>query len=236
VRLVRSELLAAAAFGFLVTTAVRSVPHSSPIVRGPEQTRLAALIRDEQARSDVVRIRAERLRSQVRAIRDNGARSQAGLARVSADADAARLRSGLVALSGPALLVSLNDSSAKVSPTNNLNDLVIHSQDVQAVVNGLWSAGAEAVSAAGERVIPTSAVLCVGNVLLINGTVHSPPYRFIAVGPPDELKRRFDNDPLIVRLHDDADRFGLGFTISSTQSATVPAYTGSTGLKYARPS
>jgi uncharacterized protein YlxW (UPF0749 family) len=104
------------------------------------------------------------------------------------------------------------------------------------VVNGLWAEGAEAVSVAGERVIPTSAVLCVGNVLLINGTVHSPPYRFVALGPPDELRRRFVDDPLVVRLRDDADRFSLVFSISQTQNATVPAYAGSTGLRYARPS
>jgi uncharacterized protein YlxW (UPF0749 family) len=68
-----------------------------------------------------------------------------------------------------------DDSSLRQLPTGNLNDLVIHSQDVQAVVNGLWKAGAEAVAINGQRLVSTSAVLCVGNTLLLNGTVHSPP-------------------------------------------------------------
>jgi len=66
--------------------------------------------------------------------------------------------------------------------------------------------------------------------------VHSPPYRFVAIGAPDDLRRRFVDDPLVVRLRDDADRFSLGFSISSTQNAAVPAYAGSTVLRYARPS
>ncbi len=93
-----------------------------------------------------------------------------------------RERMGLVAAEGPGLVVTLDDSTDEESPSGNLNDLVIHSQDVQAVANGLWAAGAEALAVNGQRVVPTSAVLCVGNTLLINGTVHSPPFRFTALG------------------------------------------------------
>jgi len=220
--------------GFLVTTAVRNQPADTPLVRGPVQTRLAALIRVEQDRSDQLRREAEDLRARVRAIQLSGARQQLAVTRLALDVQTARRVAGMVAVTGPALVVSLSDSTAEESPTNNLNDLVIHSQDVQAVANGLWSAGAEAIAVDGERVIPTSAILCVGNTLLINGTVHSPPYRFVAVGDPDELRRRFFSDSLVQRLRSDADRFGLGFSVSSLDSATVPAYTGSSSLKFAR--
>ena len=40
----------------------------------------------------------------------------------------------------------------------------------------------EAIAVNDERVVGTSSVLCVGNTLLINGTVHSPPYRVSAIG------------------------------------------------------
>ena len=53
-----------------------------------------------------------------------------------------------------------------------MNDLVIHSQDVQATVNALWRSGAEAVSINGQRLVGTSAVLCVGNTLLLHGLRH----------------------------------------------------------------
>jgi len=228
--------IAALLGGFLIVLAVRTAPRDTPLTRGPAQERLAALIRDEQRRSDRLRTEAERLRAQVRAIQNAAVSRQATRARAESGLDAARLQAGLVSVRGPALLVSLSDSTDKESPSGNLNDLVIHSQDVQAVANGLWAAGAEAVAVDGERVVPTSALLCVGNVLLINGTVHSPPYRFVAIGDPSTLRRRFQSDALVSRLRSDADRFHLGFTVDSTDDATIPPYTGSTQLEFARKS
>ncbi len=56
------------------------------------------------------------------------------------------------------------------------DDLVVHQQDVQAVVNALWAGGADAVQVMDQRLLSTSAVRCVGNTLLLNGRVYSPPY------------------------------------------------------------
>ena len=54
--------------------------------------------------------------------------------------------------------------------------LVVHQQDLQAVMNALWAGGAEAMSLMDQRVISTSAFQCVGNVLSLHGRVYSPPY------------------------------------------------------------
>ena len=137
-----------------------------------------------------------------------------------------------MAVVGPGLRVTLDDSSLKESPTGNLNDLVIHSQDVQAAVNALWRAGAEAISINGERLISTSAVLCVGNTLLLNGTVHSPPYVISAAGAGQD---RFEDDVLVRRLHGDADVFGLRFSVSHADELRVPAFRGSAAPRFASP-
>jgi uncharacterized protein YlxW (UPF0749 family) len=139
---------------------------------------------------------------------------------------------GLVAAEGPGLVVTLDDSSDRVSPSGNLNDLVIHSQDVQGIANGLWAAGAEALAVNGQRVVPTSAILCVGNTLLINGTVHSPPFRFTALGA--QLHDAFMGDPLVERFAEDADRFKLGFKVEDKERVSVPAYTGTSKVRFAR--
>ena len=41
-------------------------------------------------------------------------------------------------------------------PTGNVNDLVIHSQDVQAAVNALWRSGAEALAIKGAHLFDPS--------------------------------------------------------------------------------
>ena len=220
--------VAAALLGFLVVTA-RLNPLPGDIgVRVPEQKRLAALIRVEQRRSAELRADADRLRRRVQEFERSAGGSRPerapGLAR-------ARAVLGLVPAEGRGLVVTLDDSPNRESPSGNLNDLVVHSHDVQAVANGLWAAGAEALAVSGQRVVPTSALLCVGNTLLINGTVHSPPFRFTAIG--DDLRDRFLDDPLVERFRDDAARFGLGFEVEDAERVTVPAYRGTTTVRYA---
>ena len=43
------------------------------------------------------------------------------------------------------------------------NDLVVHQQDIQAVANAMWNAGAEAVTIQGQRLISTTGIKCEGN-------------------------------------------------------------------------
>lgn len=219
---------AAAVAGFgLVTVGLNSAT-SDVSNRLSDQGRLAQLIRVEQRRSLALRATADALRGQVgdfeRSAEDGGPEVP--------DLSRVRALAGLVALEGPGLTVTLDDSSLPASPSGNVNDLVIHSGDVQAVANGLWAAGAEALSVNGQRVMPTSALTCVGNTLLINGTVHSPPFRFTALGRA--LRARFLADPLVKRFEGDADRFELGFKVEETDRVRVPAYRGATTVRFAR--
>jgi uncharacterized protein YlxW (UPF0749 family) len=232
VRIVRGRLwpsAVAAIVGFLVMTAHLNPLPGQVTVRAPERERLAALIRVEQSRSSELRFTADELRRQLADIQKAREKEAAG---PSAALTALRERMGLVGAEGPGLVVTLDDSSESESPSGNLNDLVIHSQDVQAVANGLWAAGAEALAVNGQRVVPTSAVLCVGNTLLINGTVHSPPFRFTALGT--DLRGPFSGDALVQRLAEDADRFNLGFKVEERDRVTVPAYTGTSKVRFAR--
>src|SRR5205807_3215780 len=124
------------------------------------------------------------------------------------------LTAGLEAVRGPGLKITLDDSSLGRPASGNVNDLVIHSQDVQAVVNAVWRAGAEAVAINGQRLVGTSAVLCVGNTLLLNGSVHSPPYEVTALGASRDA---FETDQLVQKLHNDADAFGLRFSVEEDE-------------------
>ena len=221
---------AVAAFvGFLLMTAHLNPQPGQVSIRAPERERLASLIRVEQGRSSELRFTADELRRQVAGFQKAREKGAAGPSSALASLQE---RMGLVAAEGPGLVVTLDDSSDRESPSGNLNDLVIHSQDVQAVANGLWGAGAEALAVNGQRVVPTSAVLCVGNTLLINGTVHSPPFRFTALGA--DLHRAFVADPLVERFAEDADRFKLGFKVEEKDRLSVPAYTGTSRVRFAR--
>lgn len=217
--------------GFLVATVVRTRP-ADPSTRLTREYRLADLIERQQLATTTLRREVAGLRIDVEKVRGRQAGDEAASAEREKQLADLGLAAGLVAMEGPGMRVTLDDSELDRAPTGDVNDLVIHSQDVQAVVNALWRAGAEAMAINGQRLVATSAVLCVGNTLLLNGTVHSPPYTVSAVGAS---KDRFETEALVRRLRGDATTFGLRFSVASEDSVEVPAYRGATTLAYARP-
>jgi uncharacterized protein YlxW (UPF0749 family) len=224
----RSKLAGAAVaalIGFLVTASLLARP-SSPGARLPQTSRLADLIVREQATSSQLQRQADQLRHQVDALR-----GRATPASVSDQLAAAGQQAGLGELRGPGLRVTLNDST--LTATGNLNDLVIHSQDIQAVVNALWRSGAEAVAVNGQRLVTTSAVLCVGNTLLLDGTVHSPPYLVEGIAADRAV---FDDDTLVRRLRHDAGVVHLGFAVEHVSDLDIPGFPGPLAVKFAAPS
>jgi uncharacterized protein YlxW (UPF0749 family) len=216
--------------GFLLATAMRARP-ADPEARLPQRYRLADLIDQQERATAELRTRVADLRDQVATLRAARPAFGPGTGRQQ-ELRSASLAAGLVAVRGPGLRVTLDDSDKPESPSGNVNDLVIHSQDVQAVVNALWRAGAEAMSINGQRLVGTSAVLCVGNTLLLNGTVHSPPYVVSAIGASRD---RFDNDRLVRRFRENVSTFSLVFTVERKAKLELPAYRGSTKFTYARP-
>jgi uncharacterized protein YlxW (UPF0749 family) len=141
---------------------------------------------------------------------------------------------GLTKVGGSGLRVELNDAiDVNTVDASELNALVVHQSDVQAVVNALWAGGAEAMSIMGQRVIATSAVRCVGNTLLFNGEVFSPPFAIEAIGPADRMRTALNKSPGVLLFAQAAKYLGLGYSVTGEADITVPAYTGVISLTYA---
>ncbi len=123
----------------------------------------------------------------------------------------------LPAVQGPGITVTLNDSPLWKTVINgsgsssNINDYVIHQQDIEAVVNALWRGGAEAMTIQGQRVLFNSAVVCIGNVLMLQGHQYSPPYKISAIGSVENMLEALDDSPAIQTYKDYVSTFGLGW-------------------------
>jgi uncharacterized protein YlxW (UPF0749 family) len=207
-------------------------------LRDDRRPQLAQLIIDKQKRLEENERKAARLRTEVD-------QDTARLATVNRPVQAARERAnalrepaGFTALTGPGITVVLNDSSRRPqeagpdAPDND--DLVVHQQDVQAVVNALWAGGAEAMSIMDIRVISTSAVRCVGNTLLLHGQVFSPPFKITAIGEPTAMHRALESAEGVQQFRDAVADFGLGYQETVERNVTVRAYDGSSDLRSAQ--
>jgi uncharacterized protein YlxW (UPF0749 family) len=181
---------------------------------------------------------ARTLRGQVEADTGAQARSDARVRAQQDRADAGKAAAGLTAVHGPALTVTLNDAprpaDRNLPPGATVDDVVVHQQDVQAVVNALWAGGAEAMSIMNIRVISTSAVRCVGNTLLLQGQVFSPPFTVTAIGDRGRMAAALGAAPGVQAFRQAAADFGLGYQVEQEADVKVPAYDGSVSLSNAQ--
>lgn len=115
------------------------------------------------------------------------------------------------------------------------DDLVVHQQDIQAVVNALWQGGAEGITLMGQRIISTTGIKCVGNTVVIKGIPYAPPYVIKAVGAPAELQSALASNPRVSAWLDAVNLFGLVWSVETSTALELPAYSGATELRYAEP-
>jgi uncharacterized protein YlxW (UPF0749 family) len=196
---------------------------------------------------DVVRAQDRALRVREAAVQQLQSEVDALTARASpGDITVARLRSqaaslapvaGTQAVTGPGLSVTLDDAkrtAASLPKDFTADDIVVHQQDVQSVVNALWDGGAEAMMLQDQRVISTSAVRCVGNTLILQGRVYSPPYTIQAIGDPASMRAALDRSEPVTIYRQYARLLGLGYDVKTLDKATFPAYAGSLSLLSAK--
>ena len=194
---------------------------------------LAHLVEAEMERSAALAEEVQALSAEVDALTD-GASTGMPAEDVEAVSRLA-LEAGRVPVAGPGLTVTLNDASPNAPrPDWVTNDmLVVHQQDIQAVINALWEGGAEAMTLQGERVVATSAFRCVGNVLLLHDQVFSPPYAVQVIGDPDVLRSALRESEAIANYLEYVDAVGLGWSVQDHETIELPAYEDTLQLEHA---
>ena len=115
-------------------------------------------------------------------------------------------------------------------------DYLVSGQDVLAVVEELWLAGAEGVAVNGERVTVATAIVDIGGSVLVNSAYVAPPYQVSAIGPPDMFERLTGSPGFVDFIRARAETFGIGVDYAIPEAVDLPAYAGSVNLRYGRPS
>src|SRR6185436_15500486 len=148
---------------------------------------------------------------------------------------------GLSPVTGPGITVTLSDAPASTGQdapdtVDNPNLLLVHQQDIQAVVNAMWKGGAQAVTIQGQRVVSTTGIRCIGNSVQLQGIPYSQPYRIQAVGDVTRLANAIADDPYLqVYRADAADPdIAVGWDEQVEDKIVAPAYDGLTDLQYAQ--
>jgi uncharacterized protein YlxW (UPF0749 family) len=202
-------------------------------------TDLASMVRYDANRVDALKQRVADLKEEVSQL--SGSVDNRQVRKYNRQASSMKGAAGLEPVVGPGVTVTLSDapqSTGEETPdtVDNPNLLLVHQQDIQAVVNAMWNAGAEAVTIQGQRVVSTTGIRCIGNSVQLQGVPYSQPYRISAVGDVDALSAAIADDPYLqVYRADAADPdINVGWDEVVEDKITAPAYDGLTDLQYAK--
>lgn len=233
-RLARSaSVIVMALAGLMMTTAaINSRGHD---LRPERDTDMATLVRSQASHNAALQKEAAGLRAQVEDL--SKANQTPGVtSSVISSASALAPSVGLEAVSGKALRVTLDDAPLSENPDGvDANMLVVHQQDIQMVVNTLWSGGAGAMTIQGQRVISTTAVKCVGNTVVLHGVAYAPPYVIEAIGDLNAMQKALDTSEAVRIYKEYVSAYQLGWSVERAGQVTMPAYTGAVAVSHATP-
>ena len=215
------------AMGLLVGLSVVQSREAEPL-EAAERLELIEQIGEARGEVDAVAARIETLRDEIAEIQgmaaDVNLRGEGLLEQV----EQARILTGRGAVSGGGMRITIDDAPGDVVGGAVLDE------DLQVLVNGLWMAGAEAISINGNRLGPLSAIRTAGQAINVNFRPLTPPYVVSVIGNPDTLQARFSETPAGQSWIDLSTNYGIRFDMETDVALALPGVpTGALRLNHA---
>jgi uncharacterized protein YlxW (UPF0749 family) len=223
--------IALLALGFLIAAQLAS---EGPRIRitTQERTPLVETALDLQAQQEELKQQVLDTRAAIASLEDAGQGGTTVAEALNNELQAAQVAAGLVAMSGPGLVLRLSDSDLPVPQDADERDYLVSGEDIRIVVQELWLAGAECIAVNGERVTVATAIVDIGGSLLVNSAYLAPPYQVSAIGPPDMFDRLTRSPGFVDFIRARAESFGIGVDYATLDEVDLPAYAGSVTLRY----
>jgi uncharacterized protein YlxW (UPF0749 family) len=217
--------LVMAVFAVLVITAAAQTSRNSV---SDERERRELVTQVSQARTQLTAERAQlaRLKAETAALEDRQLSSDTSAQGLLDNIRLLGVRAGTIPVRGPGVRVVADNAPGANSPRNEVLD-----SDLQKLVNGLWEAGAEAISLNGQRLTTLSTIRLAGGAITVNARSLSRPYVVSAIGNRDTLPARFAETSSGQAWLDLRREVGLRLTITSVSSLRLPG--AAVSLRYA---
>jgi uncharacterized protein YlxW (UPF0749 family) len=205
-------------------------------LRPGRYTDLASFVQVDAAQYEALKKRVADLQTEIATI--SGSVDNKQVRKVTRKTAQVKGPAGLLPQFGPGVTVTLSDApqSTSADSPDNLNLLLVHQQDIQAVVNAMWKGGATAVTIQGQRVVSTTGIRCIGNSVQLQGVPYSQPYVISGLGDPSTISAAIARDPYLQVYREDADdpNINVGWDLVVETRIVAPAYDGLLGLSYAK--
>jgi uncharacterized protein YlxW (UPF0749 family) len=128
---------------------------------------------------------------------------------------------GTAAVTGAGLRIVVADAADGQDPVSG-DDGRVRDADLQVLVNGLWSAGAEAIAVNGQRLTGTAAIRSAGSAVLVDLVPLASPYTVEAIGDAPAMQARLVASQAGQHLATLHATYGIGVDVSSQQHLSLP--------------
>ena len=191
---------------------------------------LVGRIEDQRAHADVQTRRIATLRNEINTAQA-AALSQQSQTGLSTDLSKLELAAGTVPVTGPGLVLTVDDApppAEPVAPDANPRTVTAPDQgkviarDLQIIVNGLWEAGAEAISINGHRLTSRAAIRSAGAAILVDYRPLTRPYVITAIGDPGSLGVEFADNSGGSYLQSLKNNYQIRGDVQNRTSVVVP--------------
>jgi len=224
--------IACIVLGIMVGLQYRAHSASTPI-QVDDRRKMLELVRTLEAERNRMSAEISDLRSRISDMETASNRIGVVGKQIQEQLNNSRIEAGLTGMRGPGIVVVLSDSPRTPPANTDPYFYIVHDVDLSALVNELWSAGAEAVSVNEQRIVTRSSIRCVGPTVLVNGVRIAAPYTVKGIGPSDlETALRMPGG----FLDSMAALIGNGgqVTINRVDEVTIMPYEGSIAFRYSQ--
>lgn len=212
----RTAAVVIAMFGVLVSTAFVQTNRNADV----NDASRASLIRRVDTQSE----RLARQQTRVADLRERNAKLDRAVSKLN-DSEQATLvgnrrlqvSTGFIAVTGEGVRVTVTDK-ADADPNQE-----VHDSDLRLLVNGLWEAGAEAVSVNNQRVTTLSAVRKSGDAIRVNNVGIAGPYIVEAIGDKRTLSAKLFDTTTGLTFAGTAERYGFTYDVQNIDELRLPS-------------
>ena len=158
------------ALTFAIFVQIKTVKESNSVVsQNYEENNLRAQVLKYKERYDNKYKELEKAEKELEDERKNSTENNGDLEKKENEIKKGNKIIGLTEVTGSGVIVTLSDSKKDASSVLDPSTLLVHDADVLSIINELKNAGAEAIAINDQRIVPTSSIVCGGNIIQING-------------------------------------------------------------------
>nr|WP_184843294.1 DUF881 domain-containing protein [Kribbella solani] len=224
----RAMLVAATVvLGFLLAVAAAQNYRAAPEAE-KQRKELITRINQADTRLSDLRNRQSGLADEVRGLQASGLSNDSSGAALQQKLDDLELQTGAIAATGPGIKAVIDDAKNADAKEGRILDV-----DLQQLVNGLWTAGAEAISVNGHRITSLTAIRGAGSAITVDYSSLTPPYTVLAIGDTATMPARFAQSSGGQWVQYLVSNFDVRSTITTEDSLLVPA-DATIALRYAK--